>query len=91
MGWLISIFRVKKNFPRSLSDFGRIYCENIMFSLFLSEFSLNMSNIRLKSERKQSQFECILATIPKVRQAPREYFSAGSPVLIGAGAVISLV
>ena len=29
-----------------------------------------MSNIRLKPEQKQAQFECFLAMIPKVRQAP---------------------
>ena len=55
---------------RSLSDFGRVTYENIKIGLFLSEFSLNMSNIRLKSEQKQSQIEWFLATVPKVRQTP---------------------
>ena len=38
--------------------------------LFLPELSLSTSNIHLKFEQKQSQFECFLATIPKVRETP---------------------
>ena len=41
-----------------------------------------MSNIRLKSEQKQSQFEYILATIPKLRQAARSLNISFSYVFI---------
>ena len=39
---------------------------------FCPELSVNMSNFRRKFEQKQTQFKCLLAAIPKVRQTARK-------------------